>query len=177
MIASSAPKGSSISMVEGSAASARASADPLLLAARELGRVAAAVIVRRQTDQLQQLIDPLRGAALVPAEQRGHDRDVLLDPHVREETGLLDDVADLAAQGRGREGLDIGAVDQDPAAGRLVEAVDHLQQRRLAAAGGAEQRHESARLDRQGDIGHGRPGRTGIFLRDLLEVDRAALAV
>ena len=39
------------------------------------------------------------------------------------------------------------AADQDLARGRDLEAGDHAQRRGLAAARGAEQRHQRARLD------------------------------
>ena len=44
------------------------------------------------------------------------------------------------------------AVEHDAAGGRLVEAGEHAQQRRLAAAGGTEQREELALVDDQRQI-------------------------
>src|SRR6185295_11402363 len=41
--------------------------------------------------------------------------------------------------------------DRDPAAGRLFEPGDRAEQRRLAAARRAEERHDLARLQRQRD--------------------------
>ena len=81
-------------------------ADALALAAGELGRVAVAEVAG-QADDLQQLLDALVRALLVPAEQVGDGGDVLADRLVREQADLLDHVADLApqlgrARGRGR---------------------------------------------------------------------------
>ena len=76
-------------------------ADALLLAARELGRVAARELVGVEPDQLQQLADAAAGPLLVPPEQLRHGGHVGADGEVGEEADLLDDVADLAAQ-RGR---------------------------------------------------------------------------
>ena len=97
LIGSIAPKGSSISITGGSAASALATPDALLLAAGELAREAVAQL-GLEPDQVEQLVDPLPGSRLVPAQQPGDGRDVLGDRAVREEPDLLDHVADLAAQ-------------------------------------------------------------------------------
>jgi hypothetical protein len=43
-------------------------------------------------------LGPLPGAREQPAEQDGHGRDLGADRLVGEEAGLLDDVADVAAQ-------------------------------------------------------------------------------
>jgi hypothetical protein len=51
-----------------------------------------------QADEVEQLVDPVAHALLVPAEQAGDGRDVLRDRLVREEADLLDRVADLAPQ-------------------------------------------------------------------------------
>ena len=68
----------------------------LLLAARELGRVTVAVLVRGEADELQELVHAVPDAALVPAEQVGDGADVVGDGAVGEEAYLLDGVADLA---------------------------------------------------------------------------------
>ena len=73
-------------------------ADALLLPAGELAGVAVAVLLRVEADQLEQLVDPLGDPAGVPAEQLGHDRDVLGHRHVREQAAALDHVADRAPQ-------------------------------------------------------------------------------
>ncbi len=48
---------------------------------------------------------------------------------------------------------DVAAADSDPAGGDGLEPGDHPQQRRLAAAGGAEQGAELARLDGEAEVG------------------------
>ena len=50
----------------------------------------------------------------------------------------------------GRVAGDVAIAQEDPAAGRQLEAADHAQGRRLAAAGRAEQREELARGDVEG---------------------------
>jgi len=47
------------------------------------------------------------------------------------------------------------AANQDVAAGRHFEPGNHAQHRRLAAAAGAEQRHEFAFLDGESDVANG----------------------
>ena len=66
LIGSIAPKGSSISITGGSAASARATPDPLLLAAGELRRVAVGD-VGGERDQLEQLLDSRAGSGPRPS--------------------------------------------------------------------------------------------------------------
>ena len=50
---------------------------------------------------------------------------------------------------------DVTAVEGDRAAGRLDQARDHLQRRRLAATGRTEQRNELALGDAEIDVVHG----------------------
>ena len=50
---------------------------------------------------------------------------------------------------------DVAAAEHDPAAGRELEAADHPQRRRLAAAGRAEQREELAGRHVERDVVHG----------------------
>jgi hypothetical protein len=64
---------------------------------------------------------------------------------VREQAGLLDDVADAAAQQGRVPLLDVLAVEEDGAAGRLHEPVDHPQAGGLSAAARADQDHRLAR--------------------------------
>src|SRR3954453_15557430 len=124
----------------------------LALAARELGRVA--VRVAPEPDQLEQLGhapgDLRLGrafAARLHPEPEGH---VLGDAHVAEEGVVLEDEADAP-----RPDVAVArvlAVEQDLPGGGEVEAGDDAQQGGLAGAGGAEQSHELAGLDAQGDI-------------------------
>ena len=68
--------------------------------------------------------------------------------HTRgEEDGLLADVADDTAQGPGAQHPDVLPVDEDLPRGGVVEALDHRDDRALAAAGLAHERHPLASLD------------------------------
>ncbi len=61
------------------------------------------------------------------------------------------------------------AVEQDAAAVRQIEAGDHAQQRRLAAAGGPEQREEFAGLDGEAHVVDG--GEVAEAARDILDFE------
>ena len=117
--------------------------DALLLAAREL--IGIAVGELRQLDELEHLLDAgidLGGAAMRHLEAEG---DVVAHRHVGEQRIGLEHHADLALMR-----LQVGhvlAIDADRAARRGLEAGDHAQDRRLAAAGRAEQGQELASLD------------------------------
>ena len=136
-------------------------ADPLPLTAGELVRVAVAELRRVQPDQLQQLVDPAADPVLGPAEQPRHGADVRAHRLVREQPDVLDDVADPAAQLHRVDAGDVLAVEQDPAAGRLDQPVDHPQHRRLAAAGRADQHHELAGRHVQAQLARPRRCRRG----------------
>jgi hypothetical protein len=145
-------------------------AHALLLAAGELAWVARAVGAR-QAHQLEQRVDPRVDARLRPAEQTRHHRDVLLDPHMREQPGLLDRIPDPAAQLGGLQPTRVHTVDQDAPAGRLVEAVDHFEQRGFAAAGWPKQHHKRAILDLEADMIDGRARLAWELLGKLLDDD------
>ena len=114
LIGSIAPKGSSISISGGSAASARATPTrwrwPPDSCAGYRSR-------SRRRSEVSSSSSSTRPAILflVPAEQLRHDRDVLADREVREQADLLDHVADAASQLRRRAGADARPVDQDVA--------------------------------------------------------------
>ena len=92
------------------------------------------------------------------------------DAPVREEPGLLDDVADAAAQLVHVQRAEVAAVELDRAAGRLDQAVDHPQRRRLAAAGAAEQHGDLAARHLHREVADGdRPVR--VALGDVVERD------
>jgi hypothetical protein len=96
---------------------------------------------------------PLRRAELPHAQREG---DVLRDGHVREQRIALEDHAKLAAFRR--QGGDVAPVEQHGAGAGRDEARDAHQDRRLAAAGGTEQRQELAAPDLERDILHRREG-------------------
>jgi hypothetical protein len=119
--------------------------DALLLAARELPRLA--LLEALEADPPQDLDDA--AAQLIafdpaPPEPEG---DVLEDGQVREERVALEDSVDIPAVRRQPD--DVAAAQLDAPGVGLLEAADHAQRRRLAAAGGAEQREERARGDLQ----------------------------
>ena len=122
--------------------------DALLLAAGELPRLPLLVALER--DQAQDLAHAalqLRAAdALAPQAER----DVLADREVREERVALEDGVDVAPVRRPTGHVLVG--EQDAARGRLLEAADHPQRRRLAAAGGPEKREERAALDVEAEV-------------------------
>ena len=86
-------------------------------------------------------------AARLHAQAEGH---VVEHRHVPEQRVVLEHEADLALAhvlvGR------VLAVEQDAAVGRVLEAGDDAQQRRLAAARRAEQRDELAGRELEADI-------------------------
>jgi hypothetical protein len=80
--------------------------------------------------------------------------------HVREERIGLEHHRDIALVGR--QHRHILAADQDAAGRGVLETGKHAQRRRLAAAGGAEQGHQRAGLDRQRQVGDGGEGAEGL---------------
>ena len=92
--------------------------------------------------------------ALRLAVQQGHGHHVGDDLLVREQPDLLDDVADAAAQLDRVDVGDVLAVEHDPARGGLDQPVDHLQRRRLAAAGRADQADHLAALHVEVELVH-----------------------
>src|SRR5919112_182683 len=143
----------------------------LLLAARELGRVAVAVLFRREADELEELVHSIPDAVLVPAEQVGDGTDVVGDGAVGEEAYLLDGVADLAPQPGGAHGRVRLAVDEDLALGDLDQAVDHSHGRGLAAAAGSHQNTDLSFEHLEGEIRDHRALGAGVGLAYLPKLD------
>ena len=115
--------------------------DALLLAAGKLVR--APLRELRHLDELEGLAHAfgrLLFGGLLVLEPEG---DVLLHREVREERVVLEDRVDVALVGRGLGHVDL--VEEDLALGRALEARDHAQGGRFAAARGAEEREELAR--------------------------------
>ena len=139
--------------------------DPLLLAAGQLARLAG--LPPGEADELEDLGHPrphLRLRQLLPLET---ERDVVRDRHVREERVALEDGVHVALVRR--EPDDVAVAEEDPAGRRVLEAADHPEGRRLAAAGRAEQREERAPWDLERDAVD-RP-RLAELLDDFLEPD------
>ena len=132
--------------------------DPLALAARELGRVARAVVAGGQVDEVEQLVHALVDPTLVPAEEPWHGGDVLGHGHVGKEPRLLDDIADPATELGGVERADAPVADADVAFGDVDQAVDHLHRGRLAAARGPDEHADLAGRDDEREIVDGRGG-------------------
>ena len=151
--------------------------DALLLAARELLRVAVREILRVEFDGGEQLVDAVADLLLAPAEQLWHDRDVLGDGHVGEQSDLLDHVADVASQLVRVEGKHVSPVDRDGPARRLDDAVDHLHGRCLATAARADEHDELTRLGRHGEILHRRYRLVGVALGHVVEHDAGTAGV
>ena len=120
----------------------------------------------------RQLGDARAGPGLLPAELLRHRADVLGDGPVREQAGLLDDITDPAAQFVGREGGLVLAEHLDATARRLNQPVDHLERRRLAAAGRPDQYRDLALAQFERQRGDGGVCRPGEVLGDLIEADR-----
>jgi len=119
--------------------------DPLALAAGELLRLALQVL--GDAEDVGRLLHPAvhfvaRRLADLEAELQ-----VLPHRHVRIERVALEHHRDVAVLGR--HVVDHPAADRDGAAGDLLQAGDHAQRRRLAAAGGADQHHELLVVDLQ----------------------------
>ena len=96
------------------------------------------------------------------------ERDVVRDGAAKQQA-LLEHDADVAAQGVQVQLAHVDAVDQDPAARGIVEARDQAEQRALAGAGRADERHAAPGLDLEIDgfehqpplVGEARPPRSG----------------
>src|SRR6185312_4766474 len=93
--------------------------------------------------------------------------DVVPDRQVREQRVVLEDGVDVALVGR--QPRDVGAGELDEARRRLLEAADHAQGRRLAAARWPEEAEELALLDVEIDVVDG--VRVAIHLGDLHHPD------
>src|SRR5205085_10171197 len=132
-------------------------ADPLPLAAGELVRIARRGI-RRQPDDLQQLAHAPRRVAAARGEtvhaQRLADDAADAVPRVERRERILEDHLHPPTQRAQRvltEIRDVLAVEDDLAAGRLVETQDRAAHGRLSAAGLADEAERLAALERQRD--------------------------
>ena len=141
--------------------------DALLLAAGELVRVPVAEPAEVDEREHGGNAGPSLGATQPEA-------DVLGDGQVGEEGVVLEDHPDLAALGRhpGAVAGDGHARDLDGAGLGLLEAGDQAQQRRLAAAGRAEQGDELAALDAELRVVDGPDGAEA--LRNAVATDHPA---
>ena len=136
--------------------------DALLLAAGEL--VGHALLHAGQLDEIEDARDALLHLRLGHLAQAQAVGDVVVDVVVREERIALEDHRRVALVGR--QGVDRLVAQVDFALVRGFKARDHAQRRRLAAAGGAQQRHKAARLDVKRHVMHGvkRLARLGVVV-------------
>ena len=94
--------------------------------------------------------------------------EVVAHGHVRVERVRLEDHRDVAVARR--ELGDVPLADRDRPGGDLLEAGDHPQERRLAAAGRADENDELPVLDRERDVVDGEDA-SGKLLRHVFESD------
>jgi hypothetical protein len=114
--------------------------DALLLATGEFGRAALAEVAH--LDHLKRFADTPPDFVSGPLSDLEAEGDIVGDGHVRPEGVALEDHAGVSLV-RGQV-ADIAVVEQDPARGRLDEARDHAEKRRLAAARGPKQKGQLA---------------------------------
>src|SRR5204862_43047 len=121
----------------------------LALAAGELIRTLARVI--GEADELEPALDALATLAARRPAQQQRILDVLpRREHRNQIEGLEDEAEDVATRGGEpvqRQRGDVGAVDDDPSAIRLVDAADEVEERRFAAARGTGEREEGTARD------------------------------
>ena len=161
---SSAPSGSSSSSTSGWLISARATATRCCWPPESWPGLRRAI--GRELDELEHVLDLLLD--VLDAATAQAEGDVLEDVEVREERVALEDRVDRAlvrAQLR-----DVLVADEDRARGRVLEARDHAQRRRLAAARGPEQGEERAGRDGQVEVVDRRHGREALGQADQVQV-------
>ena len=155
---SSALNGSSNSMISGSVAKRPREPHPLLHAAREL--VGVRVPPAAQPHRVEDLVRLRVPLVLVDPLHLEAERDVLHDAAVREQAEVLEHHADLLPADL-TEALivelhDVLAVDQHLAGGRVVQPVDHADERGLARAGQPHHHEDLALRDVERDVADGR---------------------
>ena len=154
---SSAPSGSSSSSSARPLDQRARERDALLLAARQLirlavGEVRRAAVVARIASTRARISSRRQALHLQPVG------DVGAHAHMREQRVGLEHQVDRPLVRRQRR--DVAAVEQDAPVARRLEAGEHAQQRGLAAAGRAEQREELVLADVERDaVDRGRPRR------------------
>ena len=122
----------------------------LLLAAGELAGLHGELV--GQAEGGGHLIHLLVHAGAGEAGDAQRVADVLAHRHVGEQRDVLEDHGDVALL-RGQRG-DVGVAEPDAAGGGGLEAGDHPQSGRLAAAGGADEGEELALADLERQVAH-----------------------
>ena len=125
--------------------------DPLLLAARELARMAAGA--SRKSDRREHRLGVAPGLAFFAPVQQQRHRDVLPGTQVRNQMERLEDEAEPPPADCRKflvaEAAQAAAVQEHLALVRRVEPGAQVEQRRLADAGFPDQHHALAGLDRK----------------------------
>src|SRR5690606_18002179 len=103
------------------------------------------------------------------ADERGVRAEALAHRQLAVERGLLEDHAEAAADGRGRPG-GVVAEDRDAPLARAHERGGEAEERRLAAAVGAEEGEPLARRDAERDLPEGDVG--AVAVRDAFGCQR-----
>ena len=143
-------------------------ADALLLAAGELARV---TIGQRsvETNRVEQaegiLPRPFPG---YPVEHR-NGGDIVNHREVRQQAGVLHDIADAPPQGDGLEPGGVFPVDLDRSGGQIDHTVDHAQQGGFARSGRPDQDRRLARGEHQAEVfdGHRAVGKLFFYAAEL----------
>ena len=104
----------------------------------------------RQADEVDHFQDPLPYLLFRPLLDFQAEGDVIENGHIAEQGVVLEDEAD-APLGSGNV-VDPAAVDEDVAAVGILQAGQHAQNRRLAAAAGTEEGDELALVDAKGNV-------------------------
>ena len=120
----------------------------MALTARKLVR--AAPLVTGKLHELEELRDPLGDLSCRALANRKRETDILCDRHVREQSVILKDEADIALP-EGATG-DVLAVEREPSTLGCFETGDHAQERRFTAARRPEQNGERTAFDAQVDV-------------------------
>ena len=145
---SSAPSGSSSRSTRGRFTSARASATRCCWPPESWRGLRLSSPARPTSRRIS--VTPPSDVLAAHAAATQAERHVLEDRQVREERVRLEDGVDVALVGRPAGDRLLAEVDR--ALGRLLEAADHPQRRRLAAAGRAEQGEEAAAVDLEREL-------------------------
>ena len=125
--------------------------DALTLAARESARLALEEVL--DLEDARRALDPLLDFLLRQLVELEAEGEVLLDGHVRIERVALEHHRDVALLRR--QVVDDAVADPDLAVGDLLEARNHAQGGRLAAAGGADENHQLTILDGETEVEDG----------------------
>src|SRR6478672_4325926 len=147
----------------------------LLLTTGELVRQA--LLHARESDELERLGHGLADAGAAAAEDLQGVGDVLKDRLVGQQAEVLEDAADLAAQGRDlalRQAVEVATGDEDAAPRDVLLLHDELHHRGLARTGRAHDEGELAPRDLEIDVVERRTRGPRIGLRDVLEEDHGS---